>query len=79
MLSAMDPQMIKRHLAQAEQHVAEGEKHLIRQRELIAKLERDGHDTKEATAFLEQLEEMQGMHVADRDRLKNELRNADRT
>jgi hypothetical protein len=50
-------------IAQAEEHIADGEQRIARQRELIAELERDGHDTKEAHGLLETmvklLEQMQ--------------------
>jgi hypothetical protein len=42
----MDRAMLKRHLAQAKVHVEVGRKHIVRQRKVIAKLERHGHDTK---------------------------------
>jgi hypothetical protein len=41
----MDQEMLKRHLAEAEEHIATGDKNIARQRDLIAQLERDGHDT----------------------------------
>ena len=69
----MDRSMIREHLAQAERHVSEGERHVARQREIVATLERDGHDTVAARATLTQFEELQAMHVADRDRLLGEL------
>jgi hypothetical protein len=65
--------MLKRHLAEAEEHIAVGEKNLARQRELIAKLERDKHDTAQARALLDQFEELQSMHLADRERILREL------
>jgi hypothetical protein len=37
--------MILDHLALARQHVAIGEKHIIRQRDIISELELGGHDT----------------------------------
>lgn len=45
--------MIADHLAQAERHVAEGQAHIKRQRELIVELQRDGHDTREAQRLLD--------------------------
>jgi len=69
----MDAEMARDHLAQAERHVAQGERHIARQREIIAELERDGHDTAQARATLAQFEEIQAMHVAERDRLRHEL------
>ena len=38
------------HFAQSERHVAQGEAHIGRQEALLAELERDGHDTKDAFA-----------------------------
>ena len=43
--SPMDREMLKRHLALAEEHIATGEKNIARQRDLIAQLEWDGHET----------------------------------
>ena len=65
--------MLENRLAQAERDVSQGQRHIAQQRELIAKLERDGHDTKQAIELLHQFEQLQEMHVADRDRLRKEL------
>ena len=72
----MDPALMRRHLAQAERHVEEGEAHIARQRDLIRKLERDGHGTRAARLFLRSLEETQALHVADRERVRAEFRRA---
>lgn len=61
--------MLEQHLQLAAKHVAEGKQHLADQRELICRLERDGHDATEARRLLKQFEELQAMHTADRDRL----------
>ena len=63
------------HLAQAERHVVEGEEHLARQRALIDKLRRDGHDTTTAVELLHEFERSQAVHVAERDRIRAELAN----
>ena len=63
------------HLEQAERHVAEGEQHIARQRELIAELERDGHDTTTAIELLRTFEQSQAGHIADRDRIRAVLSN----
>jgi hypothetical protein len=60
------------HLAMAQEHVASGEEHLARQLALINKLERDGHDSSTARAFLQQLEETQLTHIAPLQRLQRE-------
>jgi hypothetical protein len=69
----MDPVMLQEHLAQAERHVSEGERNATQQRELIARLERDGCDTGEARRQLRQLEAWLALHIEDRDRLRKEL------
>jgi hypothetical protein len=61
------------HLAQAERHVAEGAAIIARQKSLILELEKDGHDTTSSRSLLRQFEEIQHLHVEDRDRLKTEL------
>ena len=65
----MDREQTLQHLAEAEHHVAIGADHVARQRELIARLQRDGHDAAQAKQLLEQFEQLQQMHIADRDRL----------
>jgi hypothetical protein len=69
----MDREMLKSHLAQAEEHIATGDKNIARQREIIAQLERDGHDTASARAFLREFEQLQAMHIAEREQLLREL------
>ena len=69
----MNKEMIQRHLALAESHVADGKRHIDDQRELIRRLVQDGHDTTAATTLLSTLEQVQAMHVADRGRLEQEL------
>jgi hypothetical protein len=69
----IDRQQTMEHLALAEEHVALGAKNVARQREIIAELRRDGHDTTAASALLVQFEEAQALHVADRDRLLRKL------
>jgi hemerythrin len=64
-------------LAEADRHVAEGEQHVARQREMVAELERDGHDAKAARELLRQFEQTLAMHVADRDRWRGESRGLD--
>ena len=61
------------HLSQAERHVAEGEMNVERQRILVENLAREGHDTERAEALLKQFEEIQALHIRDRERLLKEL------
>ena len=70
----MNKKMIEGHLAQAERHVTLGENHITRQRELIVQLHRDALDIAEAAQLLVQFRELQALHVADRDRLRKQLR-----
>ena len=65
--------MIRDYLALAEQHVAEGERNIAEQRETIAELERDGRDTTQARALLEQFEEVKVLHIEGRDRLLKDI------
>ena len=73
----MDRQQTKDHLALAEEHVALGATNVARQREIIAELERDGHDATQARELLVQFEQLQAMHVAGRERLQRELDQSD--
>ena len=66
--------MIRDYLALAGRHVAEGERNIAEQREIIAELERDGRDTTQARALLEQFEELEVLHIEGRDRLLKELK-----
>ena len=62
--------MLQEHLAQAERHVVEGERVIARQRDVVAQLERDGHDSTDAMLLLYQFEEIQYLHVDRRDQLR---------
>lgn len=61
------------HLALAERHVARGYEHIASQMRIIASLANGGHDTAIAEDLLATFEDIQKMHLADRDRLKKEL------
>lgn len=65
--------LLKRHPEQAERHVALSEIHVGRQRELVAELERDGHDTRSHRALLKQFEDLRALHIRHRDRIRGEL------
>jgi hypothetical protein len=69
----MDREMLEDHLALAEQHITEGEMRLTRQRELVSRLESRGLEAIEARRLLDNFEETQAMHVADRDRILRKL------
>jgi len=63
----------KQNFVKAEQAVAGGDRHITRQKQLIAELERDGHDGEAARALLVQFESTQALHIAHRDRLRRQL------
>ena len=65
--------MIEEHLALAQRHVMEGEGHVQKQRDIVAELERDGHDTTQARELLRTFEELLGEHYDDRARLEFQL------
>jgi hypothetical protein len=67
--------MVERHIALAEEHVTIGDKNVANQRKSVAELERDGHDAAQARELLQRFEELQAMHIADLQRLRNELDN----
>jgi hypothetical protein len=69
----IDRKLWHEHLAQTERHVAEGKQQVARQREIVAELERDGHNAAAARDLLRLFEEMQAMHIADRDRILEDL------
>jgi hypothetical protein len=69
----MERAILKQHLAQAKRHSNRGRQHLARQVELIAELDRDGHDTMEARKVLATLRHTQVLHEQDVQRLLREL------
>jgi hypothetical protein len=69
----MDRVVWEVHLAQAKEAIAKGERHIARQKQLIAELERDGHDSQTARELLAQFESVQALHIEHGDRLCREL------
>lgn len=55
-----------RHLEMADRHLAEGAERIGRQEEMVATLDRGGHDTKEAVKLLELLRGVQEQGVVHR-------------
>ena len=64
---------LEQRLAQTEGYMAMSREHIASQRRFAAGLLRDGHDASQALALLLRFEELQQLHVADRDRLRGEL------
>jgi hypothetical protein len=68
-----DRDTLQQRLAQTEGYMAMSKGHIASQREFAVGLLRDGHDASQALALLLRFEELQQLHVADRDRLRGEL------
>ena len=64
---------VEEWLAQVERLIADGERDIAHVRELIAQLERDELRTREAVELLYHFGQLQASHVANRDRLREEL------
>jgi hypothetical protein len=71
--STANREIAREHLELANRHLAEGQKRIGRQIELIAELERDGHGTAQAKGLLKQFEETLALQVKTRDRIVREL------
>jgi hypothetical protein len=67
---AVDRETLLQHLAKAEEQVELGAHNVVRQREIVAQLDRDGFDTVGARALLIEFEEAQTSYIAERDRLR---------
>jgi predicted RNA methylase len=65
----MDRSILEKHLAIAQQHVIEGMDHLAQQEQIVAELERDGHDTVEALKILAMLRDTQKLHEQEVQRI----------
>ena len=74
----MDRVTAQRHLVNVERHIAAGPASVLRQQEIIERLESAGGRRSEtasiARALLHQMERRLEMHIADRDRLQDQLR-----
>ena len=73
----MDRETLEKNLTQVEAHVAKGHERIALQHEIIAELEREGHDTVPARELLATFEKTQAMHVANRDRIADKLATLD--
>lgn len=69
----MDRALLTEHLLKAEQHVAQSEERIRRQRELVEHLATAGLDTIQAEYLLLVFEQALALHKSDRDRLRAEL------
>ncbi|MGY3036177.1 hypothetical protein ACVIIV_005347 [Bradyrhizobium sp. USDA 4354] len=69
----MDLRLIRKHLAEAERHVALSDKHIARQIEIIDELERAGRSTDLALDILATYRMVRASHVEHRDTIRREL------
>ncbi len=67
--------ILQSDLGHVRRHVASGKRCIERQRDLIARLQRNRRDTTAANEFLALLLDVQALHVDHRDRLIKELAN----
>jgi hypothetical protein len=63
----------KQELAEAEQCIAEGEAYVELQQAIVAKLKRQGDDTKKARFILRTLHDTLARYIEQRDQLKKQL------
>ncbi len=73
----MNGDLIREALALAERHVEQGDAILAQQRAVIAALELIGQDAAASKEILSVFEDTQRSRIADRDRLRMRLQNAD--
>ncbi len=73
----MDRATLEKDLAQADAHIAKGHERIALQHEIIAELDREGHDTVPARELLAAFENTEAMHVANRDRIAGKLATLD--
>jgi hypothetical protein len=64
---------LERELQMADRHIAEGRAHIEKQMAIIAKLERDGHDSALAKELLATLRTALKMHEDHREHIIREL------
>jgi len=69
----MDRATLEEYLALVERLIADVERDIVRQRDVVAELERAGHDSGAARMLLRHIEAWLELHVADRNRLRQEL------
>jgi len=73
----MNRELIRKHLELAERHLAEGEDHLKRQRQILFALRNGGHATERAEKLLFVFEQSQRLHVAEVARIRDEFEYAE--
>jgi hypothetical protein len=69
----MNRAILLEHLTLAKEHIEIGSRAIGKQQEIIAKLQAHGHNTFVARKMLKSFEDTQAMHLAERDRIQDEL------
>jgi hypothetical protein len=69
----MNRATIQSYLAKVERLIADGDQTVARRRRMIADLDQEGRDTTHARKLLADLENLQHLHITDRDRLRRQL------
>jgi hypothetical protein len=69
----MDLPLARRHLAEGEEHVALGARHIARQVQIIDALARANQHTRLAFDLLDNYCQLQVCHIAHRDRIRKKL------
>jgi hypothetical protein len=70
---SMNREAIRRHLVQADNRVASGERTIARQWAIVTELARDSQDTSEAKSMIAAFEQTLRLQIADRNRIRAEL------
>ena len=69
----MNREAMRRHLVQADNRVASGERTIARQWAIVTELARDSQDTSEAKSMIAAFEQTLRLQIADRNRIRAEL------
>ena len=69
----MDPDMLMYHLAQSEEHLANGRVHVNRQRQIVDELVRNGEDSRRSKDLLRLFEDMLTRHFEYRELVVRQL------
>jgi len=69
----MDQATLKMDLERAERHIKTSEQHVACQRQVVFERQQDGVDAREARRLLQLFEQLLTLHIAERNRLRQEL------
>ena len=74
MISGIDRELAKRHLAACGQAYCGGRQRVESQIAMVAQLQRDGHDIRQSKSLLEQFEQTLALQLETRARILDELK-----